>query len=835
MPVAGPVWQTLHYLLGLELLGFEAYYVEAHACAPTMLMRHPDDTGSASAAAFIAAIMHRFGFDGRWAYHALHHDGRCYGMSHRELLHVYASAACLFNLHGGTEPLDEHRATGRLVYIETDPVRLQVELAQMHQPAIDMLEAHCAYFSYAENWGRPGCSLPSQQQFDFLPTRQPVIVDLWAAPHMRPGPMFTTIANWDQRTRDITIDGKVLSWSKRQEFLKFVDLPQRSQRRFELALSKADADRDALEAHGWAVRPADDVSTSIDRYRGYIRGSRGEFTVAKEQNVAFRSGWFSDRSATYLAAHRPVVTQDTGLEGILPVGEGLFTFSTYEEILAALQVIDTDYSRQCRAAGQIARAYFDYNEVLTSLLDRVGLSSSRRFRPFATDRLDTGRAADPAAACIPVDLVITPIAKHPLTFAPDTATRILDAPVPVVRRSAAVEHPTASIVVVVFDQLPLTRLCLESILLNTRQPAYEIIVVDNGSGADTFRYLQDLAHRNPVVRPLRNDRNEGFPRAVNCGLEAAVAETLVILNSDTIVTPGWLSGLAAHLEDSTVGVVGPVTNEAANECRIPAAYDTYGQLLAFSAQRPRDARTRDVAMLTMFCVSLRRDVYSTVGPLDERFGIGLFEDDDYAMRVHAAGFRCVCAEDVFVHHFGRGSLGALVPTGEYGRLLRHNRALFEAKWNVEWAPHAAPPDDAYEELIDRLRSKLSAMLSSDSRVAVASRGDDRLVELAGLHVSHFPHGPNGAYAGHYPANDDEAVRLVEAVRLDGYSHLVFPAPAAWWLHHYPGVSRYLQRHADMAFHENDTGTIYRLHPRDPRPDPAEIGATTSPHQQGAYR
>ena len=179
MPVAGVAWQNLHYLLGFERLGCEAYYVETHARTPSMLMSRPDEDSSALAAEFIAALMRRFGMADRWAFRALHDDGRCFGMSEAELERLYGSADLLINLHGGTQPYPELAATGRLVYLETDPVQLQLELQHGLQETIDFLEPHSAFFSFAENWGNPDCRLPRSERFEFLTTRQPVILDLW--------------------------------------------------------------------------------------------------------------------------------------------------------------------------------------------------------------------------------------------------------------------------------------------------------------------------------------------------------------------------------------------------------------------------------------------------------------------------------------------------------------------------------------------------------------------------------------------------------------------------------------------------------------------------------
>jgi hypothetical protein len=182
------------------------------------------------------------------------------------------------------------------------------------------------------------------------------------------------LAGWQQTWRDVVLDGERYRWSKHFEFMKFLDLPSRTSQTLELALAGCnDTDRRVLEQHGWRIRDAAEVSDDVDTYRAYIAGSRAEFTVAKDQNVRLRSGWFSDRSATYLAAGRPVVTQDNGFGNILPTGRGLFGFSTMEEALAAVDAINSDYRQHSRAAGELARAYFDSDLVLTRLLKDCGV------------------------------------------------------------------------------------------------------------------------------------------------------------------------------------------------------------------------------------------------------------------------------------------------------------------------------------------------------------------------------------------------------------------------------------------------------------------------------
>ena len=365
-PVAGMVFITLQYLIGLERLGYEVYYVEPQGGAP--------GADSSQPAAWIDSVMRRFDLGGRWAYHAVHGDGRVYGASDSELNELYRSAALIINLHGATKPTAELSATGRLVYLETDPVELEVSLHNQEQWAYDFLSPHCAFFTWGENYGRPDCKLPVPSQFHFHPTRQPAVMDLWEPFSSGPGEAFTTIGNWRQAYREVEFLGETYYWSKHFEFLKFIDLPSQTTQVFELALgSYQPSDQTMLEQKGWRVIPAASLSGDVDAYRQYVATSRGEFTVAKDQNVRLRTGWFSDRSVSYLAAGRPVINQETGFSNTYPTGEGLFGFQNMEDILSALESVNADYERHSRAASRIAREYFSYDVVLPRLLSAVGV------------------------------------------------------------------------------------------------------------------------------------------------------------------------------------------------------------------------------------------------------------------------------------------------------------------------------------------------------------------------------------------------------------------------------------------------------------------------------
>jgi hypothetical protein len=372
MPVPGNSWLVAHYLVGFQRLGYDVYYVEAHGSTPREVMQSPSDNAAVKAAEYIDRILRKFDFGQRWAFHSLHDDGRCYGMTELELKSLYRSADLIINLHGGTAPTPDMLANGRLVYLETDPVTWEIRLHNQRPKAQAMIEPHCDFFTWGLNYGQPDCQVPLPDGVRFHHSPPPVILDDWDRHGKAPGERFTTVGNWRQ-DGDVRFRGEVYHWSKHYEFLKFLDLPERTPQPFELALASCgDEDQQLLERHGWRVRPASEVSDNLDAYRNYITGSRGEFSVAKDQNVRLHSGWFSERSAQYLAAGRPVIVQDTGFGSFLPTGRGLFAFSTQEEILKAVEDINSNYRRHSQAAHEIAQEYFAAERVLKNLVDRIG-------------------------------------------------------------------------------------------------------------------------------------------------------------------------------------------------------------------------------------------------------------------------------------------------------------------------------------------------------------------------------------------------------------------------------------------------------------------------------
>jgi hypothetical protein len=371
-PLAGVTYQFLHYLLGLRRLGYEPYYIEDSArwtYDPNLNEPSPDPTGNV---ARVAAVLERFGLGERWAYRSHGPQGRCFGMTEGAVRRLYREADAFLNVTGAQELREEHLGCPRRIYVQSDPFAFQVKASQGDAGTLATLQGHHTLFSFGENLGAPDCETPTGP-FTWLPTRQPVILDLWSDAAAVGGAAYTTVTNWRNTSNDVVYRGRTYYWRKDREFRRFLDLPRRCPTRFELATSTERSTRTLLRQHGWQHRSAIEVSSDLDRYQSYIATSRGEFTVARDQYVRPNTGWFSDRSACYLAAGRPVITQETGFSKFLPTGKGLFGFRTTEDVLVALDRIESDYEGNCRAARQIAAEYFAAEKVVGSLMERAGL------------------------------------------------------------------------------------------------------------------------------------------------------------------------------------------------------------------------------------------------------------------------------------------------------------------------------------------------------------------------------------------------------------------------------------------------------------------------------
>jgi hypothetical protein len=374
-PFGGQTWLYLNWLRGFARLGHEVYYVEDDAAWPFDPRVNAVSSDPGYAASHLDRVMKAIGLEGRWAYRPLFKGSdECYGMSATALRTLYRDCDAILNVCGATVLNDDHAAAPLRVYVETDPVTNQLELAGGRAKTRAVLAAHDAIVSYGENYGAPDCGVPIDG-FRYLKTRQPIDLELWPAAFDPGADRYTTIGNWKQQGNDVVWNGETYRWSKHHEFLKFLELPRRRPGlRFELMLNVQDeADKRTLLEHGFAL--SSPVERSLDpwRYQEMFRASRGEWTVAKDQNVRLRSGWFSERDACYLASGKPVVAQSTGFEKFLPTGEGLFAFHSLDDVLAALDRIESDYPKACRAARAIACEQLDARRVCAAFLAGLGL------------------------------------------------------------------------------------------------------------------------------------------------------------------------------------------------------------------------------------------------------------------------------------------------------------------------------------------------------------------------------------------------------------------------------------------------------------------------------
>ena len=373
-PFGGQTWLYLNWLRGFSRLGHEVWYVEDDSVWPYDPVQNTVTNDCRYAVQHLRGCLERIGLKDRWAFRLLGEGGGCWGLPSVKLDELYRTCDALLNIVGATDLREEHLKAPLRVYVECDPVTAELRLANGDAHTRQAFANHHMIVSYGENYGAPDCGVPLNGH-RYKTTRQPIDLELWPMAYESTAPYFTTVANYRQQGSDVEYQDQVYRWSKHYEWEKFLDLPKRTRQRFELAMMPDDpADRSRLESHGWRLVPPLQMSLDIfGAYPDYLRRSRAEFTVAKDQNVRLRSGWFSERDVCYLACGKPVVAQDTGFGNALPTGQGLFAVRTVEEAAESVEAINRDYRRHCEAARGIAEEYFDARKVAARLLEDVGL------------------------------------------------------------------------------------------------------------------------------------------------------------------------------------------------------------------------------------------------------------------------------------------------------------------------------------------------------------------------------------------------------------------------------------------------------------------------------
>jgi hypothetical protein len=355
----GATWAILQYVLGLRRLGCSVYFIE-----PIDGLRDK----ASDAVRYCSQVMRRFELDGRWALLPAG-GGDPVGMSRRAVREAAASADVLLNVSGMLADPDVLDRVQVRAYLDLDPVFVQL----WHEAeGVDMhLDGHTHFISLGDGIGRPDCPIPTCGR-RWLATLPPVVLDQWPVATRLEHHAGTTIGHW-RSYGSIQYNG-IQYGQKAHSLRPLIDLPQRTHARFALALAIDPAEtRDlaALRENGWVLLDPATVASTPDDYQRFVQGSWAEFGLAKSGYVVSRSGWFSDRSACYLTSGRPVIAQDTGFGRRLPIGEGLFAFSTAEDVAAAVAELERDYQRHRVAARCLAEEHLDSDRVLVSLLERL--------------------------------------------------------------------------------------------------------------------------------------------------------------------------------------------------------------------------------------------------------------------------------------------------------------------------------------------------------------------------------------------------------------------------------------------------------------------------------
>lgn len=376
-PVGGVAWDYGQYALGLERLGFEVYYLEdtglpSHTLNPATGEYEEDPSyGIRFLRDSLAGLSPSL--KERWHFRA--YDDRTYGLNAGDIAEICAGADVLLNVSGGCLLRDEYRRCPRKVFIDTDPGLNHFLIF----PRWDAwpegkkklgFRSHDHFFTFAGRIGQPDCPLPDFG-LDWHPTVHPVVSDCWGSRDAPSGDRWTTVMMWKNYEKPIEHDGASYG-SKEVEFAHVEEMPSRARTLFEIAVS-GEAPRERLKSLGWSVAEGSAASGTANDYRSYIEGSRGEFSVAKNVYVATRSGWFSGRSACYLAARRPVVLQETGFSDTIATGDGLLSFSNLDEAVRAVDAVERDYDHHSEAARELACARLDSSVVLGEILGRIGL------------------------------------------------------------------------------------------------------------------------------------------------------------------------------------------------------------------------------------------------------------------------------------------------------------------------------------------------------------------------------------------------------------------------------------------------------------------------------
>lgn len=379
-PTGGATWDYIQYPLGLKLLGHDVYYIEDTMQYPIYQSDRNAWNDASGCISYLKLMMEHFGLGDRWAYRDIA-SGLSYGMSESKIIALCKSADVFINISCSTFLRDEYLSIPKRVLIDSDPMFTQIQYAIECDTVSNtkvwntrtLIENHNYLFTFGENMGAENCEIP-QHGFKWHTTRQPICLDLWKNDESC-NRAFTSIMNWSGRKK---LKYNNQEWGQKDvEFEKFKSVPSLvPDVHFEVVINKplnaeSHFNISELESIGWKILDPHSTVSNIADYKSYILNSQGEFAIAKETYVKSNSGWFSCRSACYLAAGKPVITQETGWSDYIPSGRGLFKFTDVTSAVEAINIVKSNAVMHANAAREVAREFFESNIVLTKMLEKI--------------------------------------------------------------------------------------------------------------------------------------------------------------------------------------------------------------------------------------------------------------------------------------------------------------------------------------------------------------------------------------------------------------------------------------------------------------------------------
>lgn len=378
--IGGATWDYLQYPLGLHMLGHDVYYIEDTMQYPVYQPQKDKWDDCTNCVSHVKIAMEQVGLKDKWAYRDVVTE-KVFGMSDRKLKEICLTADVFINVSASTYMRDEYKAIPEKMLVDTDPMFTQYQYYQLQQKggkeakdAEEYMNLYQHLFTFGLNVNSPDCRIPTYG-FKWHTTKKPTVLNQWSSNNnIKPQWGFTSILNWVERA-PFEFDNEM--WGQKNIiFEKFLDLPENSGKHFDLVINTPDTeDTDKVMARitgrKWNVLDPYRLIPDKDTYRTFIQSSLGEFSITKETYIKSNSGWFSGRSACYLASGKPVITQDTKWTKYIPGGQGLFACDDLESASNAVEEITADYLKHSKAAKEIAAEYFDSGKVLNDMLSYI--------------------------------------------------------------------------------------------------------------------------------------------------------------------------------------------------------------------------------------------------------------------------------------------------------------------------------------------------------------------------------------------------------------------------------------------------------------------------------